>query len=457
MNTKSKNIPLNFERVDEWAATSRSAHRLEKWLFTRLLRAMDDPPIAVRLWDDEEIQNCPGPPEVTLHIREPRALWGTLIDPELYFGDAYSDGTITVEGDLSRLIELVSVHRPPIFAEQGLLGRLTRLFAPAPQTNTLSGSRQNIHHHYDLSNDFYRLWLDREYMQYTCAYFPDPAISLEAAQIAKMEHVCRKLRLKPGDKVVEAGCGWGGLARYMAQRHGVNVRAYNISHEQVSYATERAAELGLTGRVEYIEDDYRNIEGEYDAFVSVGMLEHVGTENYPSLGAVIDRCLKPDGRALIHSIGRNQPKLMNRWIEKRIFPGAYPPTLGEMTAIFQPYNFSIVDVENLRLHYALTLQHWLKRFESNRGRVLEAFDEQFFRAWRLYLTGSIVAFRLGDLQLFQVSFNRCELHDLPWSRGHLYAEPQPPAAAVPTSPRAPATVRPAANDPRPRTLPHRPQ
>jgi len=152
----------------------------------------------------------------------------------------------------------------------------------------------------------------------------------------------------------------------------------------------------------------------------VGMLEHVGVANYPDLGAVIDRCLREDGRGLVHSIGRNRPRLMNRWIEKRIFPGAYPPTLKEMAGIFEPYGFSILDVENLRLHYALTLEHWLQRFEENVSRVRELFDERFVRAWRLYLVGSIAAFRLGELQLFQVVFNRHRSNDLPMTREHLY-------------------------------------
>jgi cyclopropane-fatty-acyl-phospholipid synthase len=172
--------------------------------------------------------------------------------------------------------------------------------------------------------------------------------------------------------------------------------------------------------VEFIEDDYRNISGEFDAFVSVGMLEHVGVENFRELGTVIDRSLNNTGRGLIHSIGRDQPGLMNAWIEKRIFPGACPPSLSQMTDIFEPSRFSILDVENLRLHYARTLEHWLARYDAVADRVAEMFDHTFVRAWRLYLAGSIAAFAAGELQLYQVAFTRQGNNDIPWTRQHLY-------------------------------------
>ena len=282
-------------------------------------------------------------------------------------------------------------------------------------------SRDNIHHHYDLSNNFYKLWLDKE-MQYTCAYFPDPDMTLEAAQLAKMDHVCRKVQLKSGDTVVEAGCGWGGLARHMARHFGVKVKAYNISHEQIVYARERANTEGLADRIEYIEDDYRNITGKYDAFVSVGMLEHVGLAHYGELGEVIHRSLTDVGRGLIHTIGRNRPGFMNAWTERRIFPGAHPPSLREMMDIFEPREFSVLDVENLRPHYAKTLEHWLERYEQHVDQVSSMFDQDFVRAWRLYLSASIAAFTTGSLQLFQITFARPLDTSVPWTRAHLYTD-----------------------------------
>jgi cyclopropane-fatty-acyl-phospholipid synthase len=235
-----------------------------------------------------------------------------------------------------------------------------------------------------------------------------------------MDHVCRKLRIGAGDTVVEAGCGWGSLALHMATHYGARVRAFNISREQLEFARARAKLMGLEDRVEFIEDDYRNISGRYDVFASVGMLEHVGRENYSELGRVVRRSLTSIGRGLIHSIGRNRPAPLHPWIERRIFPGAYAPSLGEMMQIFEPWELSVLDVENIRLHYALTLRHWLERFEAAREAISTMFDEHFVRMWRLYLAGSIAAFETGTLQLFQVVFTTQENNDIPLSRQHLY-------------------------------------
>lgn len=289
------------------------------------------------------------------------------------------------------------------------------------RTPDLSDSRSNIHHHYDIGNDFYRLWLDREALQYTCAYYADATMTLEQAQQAKMHHVCRKLQLKPGERVVEAGSGWGGFALFMAQHYGVRVRSFNISHEQVAWSRDWAKSRNLGERVEFVEDDFRNISGRCDAFVSVGMLEHVGVGNYRQLGALISRVLTKEGRGLVHTIGRDRPQPLNPWIAKRIFPGAYPPTLREMTDIFEPNGLSVLDVENLRLHYARTLEHWLERYEENLDSVESMFDPDFVRAWRLYLAGSNRAFVHGTLQLFQVLFSRSGMNTIPRTRAHLYA------------------------------------
>jgi cyclopropane-fatty-acyl-phospholipid synthase len=206
----------------------------------------------------------------------------------------------------------------------------------------------------------------------------------------------------------------------MARHYGVKVRAFNISHEQIVFARERAQAEGLSSRVEYVEDDYRNISGRYDAFVSVGMLEHVGLENYGELGRIVNRSLARHGRGLIHSIGRNYPAPLHAWIERRIFPGAYAPSIAEMMQIFEPWDLSVLDVENLRLHYAKTLRHWLERYESASERVKSKFDEKFVRMWRLYLAGSVAAFTMGTLQLFQVVFAPQGNNEIPLTRAHLY-------------------------------------
>ena len=388
-------------------------------LMRRLLHVLGDPPVELVLWDGQRVS---GDGEIVASVRmaDRGVLFGLLRDAQLYFGDAFSDGRIEIEGDLVRFLEVVyragAQAEPRRSALRALGGLLHR-----PHVNTLAGSRDNIHRHYDLGNDFYSLWLGRT-MAYTCAYYPTESATLDEAQEAKMHHVCRKLRLRPGETVVEAGFGWGTLALHMARHYGVKVRAFNISHEQVQYARSRAQAEGLSSQVEYVEDDYRNVSGRYDAFVSVGMLEHVGVENYRELGGVARRSLGSNGRGLIHSIGRNRPARLNPWIERRIFPGACPPSLGQMMQIFEPWDLSILDVENLRLHYAQTLIHWLQQYEAQVDRVRGMFDEKFVRMWRLYLAGSIAAFTTGTLQLFQVVFAPPDNNAVPLTRAHLYTD-----------------------------------
>jgi cyclopropane-fatty-acyl-phospholipid synthase len=390
---------------------------LERWLMKQLLNALGNPPLTAVLWDGARVTNSPAAIQFRMFIRDRAAFWKVFTYPDLQFGELFTEGRITIDGDLAEFVESINRARRSTKRRPYKHQFFDWLYRPGK--NTLARARDNIYHHYDIGNAFYRLWLDKELI-YTCAYFADASMGLEAAQIAKMDHVCRKLRLKPGERVVEAGCGWGALARHMARNYGVTVRAYNISKEQLAHAREMARKEGLEDKVEFVEGDYREIHGEYDAFVSVGMLEHVGIDNYGELGKVIDQCLSPSGRGLIHTIGHTKPGLMNAWIERRIFPGACPPSLGEMAGIFEPYDFSVLDVENIRLHYALTLEHWSHRFENNVGKVRAMFDDSFIRAWRLYLSGSIAAFRSGDLQLFQVVFNRGESNEVSWTRDHLY-------------------------------------
>jgi len=393
-------------------------HDLDRWLLERLLAASGNPPLALVLWDGQEVSGrTPVVARLLIHNRS--ALLKLIVNPDLYFGELYTSRHLQVEGELLEV--LLTINRSlPDFNHRNLWIRLlAKLYLV--RRNTLPRAQENIHHHYDIGNDFYRLWLD-EHMVYTCAYFPKQDLSLEQAQVAKLDHVCRKLRLKPGESVVEAGCGWGALALHMGKYYGVKVKAYNISREQVAFARERARREGLQDQVEFIQEDYREIDGKYDAFVSVGMLEHVGLVHYQELSEVINRCLKPSARGLIHSIGRNRPAPMNPWIQRHIFPGAYPPSLGEMTTIFEPQRFSILDVENLRLHYAKTLEHWLQRYEASLQQVTEMFDDAFVRAWRFYLAGSIAAFLSGELQLFQVLFTRFNDNQIPWSREFLYKQ-----------------------------------
>jgi cyclopropane-fatty-acyl-phospholipid synthase len=397
--------PMRLHHADRPRASA-----LDRWLLDKLARGLGAASVRFRLWDGTEAALSDSPPVGTVVLKDRRALVDLIRDPELRFGEAYAAGRIEVQGDLVGVLEA------------GIRARLRADRSPRPRRLPRSGSsRENVRHHYDVGNDFYELWLDRE-MVYTCAYFDSPGATLEEAQRAKMEYVCRKAGLGPGMTVVEAGCGWGALALFMARNHGVTVKAYNVSSEQIRWARQRAKEEGLSDRVEFLEEDYRAIRGTFDAFISVGMLEHVGPGNYTVLGEVIARALTPKGRGLLHFIGRDRPEPLNTWMEKRIFPGAYPPTVGEvLERTFEPWGLSVLDVENLRLHYAKTAHEWRTRFEAAADGVASRFGESFARAWHLYLAGSEAAFRGGSLQLFQIAFARSGENDVPLTRASLYA------------------------------------
>ncbi len=402
--------------------TTASFSSIEKRILRRIHTSIGQPPIRLALGRGAEIVPPGIEPLASVLISDCRTLARLVLNPEIEFGDGYTEGRIEVEGDLVLFLETVLRSMRDAQAKGWYSSLLSRWLERA-QANTLIGSARNIHHHYDLTADFYKLWLDSR-LVYTCAYFPTPSTTLEQAQLAKMDYVCRKVQLQPGEKVIEAGCGWGALAIHMAKHYGVTVRAFNISKEQILFAREHAKEEGLTHQVEFIEDDYRNISGQCDAFVSVGMLEHIGAEHYKDLGRIIHRIIGDSGRGLLHFIGRNQCSPFSPWIRKRIFPGAYVPTLHQVMGILEPWDYSVLDVENLRYHYARTLEHWLSRFESSTDQTFKMFGSEFVRAWRLYLAGSIAAFSVGRLQLFQVVFAGSECWQIPWTRAHLYAEHQ---------------------------------
>ncbi|MFO1425410.1 MAG: cyclopropane-fatty-acyl-phospholipid synthase family protein [Steroidobacteraceae bacterium] len=411
--------PASLEPVSHGAtATSRG---LDQRLLGALLRAVGSPPMELQLGEDGASARPEGSDEpiARVRIRDRAALLDILGHPRVGFADAYADGRVEIEGDLVRLLEAIYRHEPGS-AVARFAARL-RQRVPRRRHAALASARENIHHHYDIGNAFYSLWLGRT-MAYTCAYYPTPEATLDEAQEAKFEHVCRKLQLRGGESVVEAGCGWGGLALHMARRHGVRVRAFNISREQIAYARERARIEGLESEVEFVEDDFRNISGSYDAFVSVGMLEHVGIANYADFGLLIRRCLPRHGRGLIHSIGRNWPLPLHPWITRRIFPGAQPPSISQMMQIFEPADLTVLDVENLRPHYARTLRDRLALYEAGAARIRAMYDERFLRTWRLYLAGSIAAFNTGMLQLFQVVFAPRENDAVPFTRAHLYRD-----------------------------------
>jgi len=387
---------------------------LDRWLLERLARRMG--PAALRYaLGRSTLEAGEMPPVATLRFRDRRALARLVLNPEVNFGEAYTEGRIEVEGDL---VAALATAYEALQAEGAPLRARWRVW----RRHSLRRAQSNVHRHYDLGNDFYSRWLD-EQLVYTCAYFESEDASLEEAQVAKMRHVCRKLGLQPGETVVEAGCGWGSLALHMARHHGVCVHAFTVSREQIRYARERARREGLEDRVTFREEDYRLADVRCGAFVSVGMLEHVGRRSYPELAKVIGRCLDPRrGRGLLHFIGKDRPRPLNAWITRRIFPGAYAPTLGEAVAgVLGPAGQVIFDVENLRPHYERTLRHWRERYERAVAAGRIGLDDRFRRTWRLYLAGSEAAFRVGSLELFQVVFAPRGSKGAPWTRAGLYA------------------------------------
>jgi cyclopropane-fatty-acyl-phospholipid synthase len=376
-----------------------SVRWLDRWLAAQVQRRIADGPVRLELWDGQPAPGAPPSAVGDLVVGDRLALMGLAFNPDLYFGEAYTAGRIRVRGALREVVTALSRSSA---ANPSPWERAADLLARA---NDVTAARRNVHHHYDLGNDFYAMWLDAD-MVYTCAYYPEEVMTLEAAQQAKLDLVCRKLQLRAGETVVEAGCGWGALALHMARHYGVRVKAFNLSAEQMRWARDRAQQEGLESRVEFIEDDYRQVTGTYDVFVSVGMLEHVGQRSFDALSRVIQRTVKRDGgRGLLHFIGRDLPRPLNPWIRRRIFPGAYTPTLAEVISeILGPAGMSVLDVENLRLHYARTLEQWSERFAAAADRVCAMHGEEFYHAWELYLAGSEAAFRTGWMQLFQIVF-----------------------------------------------------
>jgi cyclopropane-fatty-acyl-phospholipid synthase len=397
--------------------------RFDAWLLRRLYTSLGNPQIRIKMGDSLEVAPPAAFPVATVAINDRYTLLQILLNPQLGFGDAYTAGRVSVDGSLVATLETVFRSMSAI-ESRNWYSRIASPFLAFVQRNSLQGARKNIHRHYDLGTEFFRLWLDSQ-LVYSGAYFSSPSFTLEDAQIAKMEYICRKLNLQRGEQVVDIGCGWGALAFHMARHYGAHVLAVSNSHEQILWARRRAAELHLTHEVEFIEDDYRNISIQCDAVVSVGMLEHVGVHNYRDMGRVIDRVLDSAGRGLIQTIALSQPHPFNLWTRKRVFPGTHAPTLRQAMDLFEPGDLSVVDVENLRPHYARTLEHWLDRFENSSDKVSEMFGADFVRLWRLYLAGSLAGFSSGALQHFQILFARKACQRIPLTRTRLYATEDP--------------------------------
>jgi len=391
---------------------------------------------------------------VHVAVRTRRAALAIALDPTLALPEAYMDGTFEVlEGDLLDFLRIAYENQARGGGGSSLVSRMLEgmrnLFRRFQQINTASRSRRNVHRHYDLSGEMYRLFLDSD-LQYSCAYFERPDATLEEAQLAKKRHLAAKLDVRQGDSVLDIGCGWGGLGLYLARRFEADVLGVTLSTEQLAVATDRAHAEGLENHVHFELRDYRHLSERFDRIVSVGMFEHVGVNHY---NAFFEKCatlLKPGGVMVLHSIGRSGvPSATAAFIRKYIFPGGYIPALSEVMPAIERAGLVVTDIEILRLHYAETLKNWRQRFLANRARAVEIYDERFARMWEFYLVASEAAFRYQDMMNFQIQITK-KNDTLPITRDYMAAN-EAALAAADTAAVAPEPAKPAAKAARRRT------
>jgi cyclopropane-fatty-acyl-phospholipid synthase len=372
----------------------------------------------------------PGWPNVHLHITSSATERRILSNPKLGLGEAFMDGSIRVDND--DIMGLVALVRANNRWENGgnikpdtLVKKLTgALMRPFQQLNTRANSRSNVSHHYDLSNDFYRQWLDED-MQYSCAYWPDDVTTLEQAQMAKKAHIAAKLALQPGQRVLDIGCGWGGTALYLNKAADVDVLGITLSTEQLALARQRADAAGVSDRVKFELIDYRDLAAReassFDRIVSIGMFEHVGVPQFDTFFRAVSNLMTPGGVMLLHTIGRmGGPGSTDAFTRKYIFPGGYIPALSETLASSEKMKLIASDVENLRLHYAKTLRQWDIRVRAVRDQIIAQYDERFYRMWIFYLAGATAAFESGGMCNFQIQYIK-DRHNVPITRDYMLA------------------------------------
>ncbi len=361
--------------------------------------------------------------DVRLRLRRAATVFKLATNPDLYLGEAYMDGDLVMErGSFYDFMELLASNISVLGQDPNpKLGQwASKVVGALSARNDPKSARANVAHHYDLSGELYRTFLDGD-MQYSCAYFRDPGDDLETAQLAKKQHIAAKLLLEPGQRVLDIGCGWGGLALFLAKVADVKVTGITLSKEQLAVAQRRAREEGLEDRVDFQLIDYRLLDGQFDRIVSVGMFEHVGRPNYETYFGAIKRLLTPSGVAMVHSIGKMYgPAPTSTWILKYIFPGGYAPALSEVLPSIEHHALWINDLEILRLHYADTLRAWRERFEARWSELSRTHDERFRRMWDFYLVGSEISFRYFGFMVFQVQLAKA-VDAAPSTRDYLVA------------------------------------
>ena len=345
-----------------------------------------------------------------------------LLNPDLYFGEAYTNGSLIIEnGTLSEFLEVAlrNIGRSDINIYGKMLNKLKGSYRYLTNFNKGLNSKKNVSHHYDISEKLYDLFLDSS-RQYSCAYFKNENESLEEAQENKIEHIIKKLNIKPDQKILDIGSGWGTLAINIAQKTKASVTGITLSENQLQYSNNKAKEMNLGNQVEFKLMDYRELNKKFDRIVSVGMFEHVGRKFYTSYFKMVSKLLKNKGVALIHTIGSsNPPRDPQPWITKYIFPGGYTPSLSQIARPIEDSGLIISDIEVLRMHYSHTLRHWKERFLSKKDLVLTTFDEKFYRMWEFYLSSCEMAFKWGDQVVFQLQLTK-DNRSTPTTRDYIY-------------------------------------
>ncbi len=359
---------------------------------------------------------------IKLKLLDPKLHHKLLLHPDLYFGEAYTNGSIVIEnGNLTEFLEIAleNIGRGEINYYSSFLNQIKGFYRTLTNFNLIKKSKKNVEHHYDISEKLYDLFLDKN-RQYSCAYFKNENDTLEQAQENKMNHIIKKLNLKPNQRVLDIGSGWGTLAIEIAKKTKCEVVGITLSENQLKYSKEKAKELNLENQVDFRLIDYRQLNEKFDRIVSVGMFEHVGRKFYQTYFNSVSKLLSEDGVALIHTIGSTMPpRNPHPWITKYIFPGGYTPSLSEVSLPIEKSGLMISDLEVLRTHYAHTLRNWKKRFLSKKSEVLEMFDERFFRMWEFYLVGCEMAFKWGDQVVYQFQLIK-KNNTTPTTRDYIY-------------------------------------
>ena len=359
---------------------------------------------------------------ITIKLLDKKLHYKLLINPDLYFGEAYTDGTLQIENaDITEFLDiaLMNIGRNEFNYISYLMNRLRGSYRYLTNFNFIKKSKMNVSHHYDISDDLYDLFLDPK-RQYSCAYFKNENDDLETAQNNKIQHIIKKLNIKKDQKVLDIGCGWGGLALEIARKTDCEVTGITLSENQLKYATQKAKELNLDNQVKFKLIDYRELNEKFDRIVSVGMFEHVGRKFYKKFFKQVERLLKDDGVSLIHTIGSVMPpRDPHPWITKYIFPGGYTPSLSEVTKPVEKAGLVVSDIEVLKLHYSYTLKNWKLNCLKNKEKIIKMFDEKFFRMWEFYLAGCEMAFKWGDQVVYQFQLTK-NYTSTPATRDYIY-------------------------------------